>query len=286
MIIVRISGGVGNQLFQYAAGRALALRNNDVLKIDTQALDSGDRPYALESFNIQADKASKSDFESIGLSYVYKKDLFSKILKYVLRNKITRETGFTFNPGLLKLTGNQYIAGLWQSEKYFADQVDSIRKELVLRQSLSTHAQEIYNQMQSSVSVSLHVRRGDYVQNPHTNKKHGACSPEYYDAALKYISSLVSTPHFFVFSDDIEWTKAHIKIDGTVTYVSGDNDITYLEELFLMSACKHNIIANSSFSWWSAWLNRNNSKTVIAPKKWMEIDIDTTDLVPSTWIRL
>ncbi len=122
--------------------------------------------------------------------------------------------------------------------------------------------------------------------NTHTNQKHGICPPEYYQQAIKYIQTQVNDPHFFVFSDDIGWVKSHLKIPDPVNYVS-NNDISSQEELLLMSSCKHNIIANSSFSWWGAWLNQYPEKIVIAPKKWFNLEtIDTRDLIPETWIRL
>lgn len=135
--------------------------------------------------------------------------------------------------------------------------------------------------------MSIHVRRGDYINNPETFKLHGVCGLDYYHAAIEYITKRTNTPVFYIFSDDISWAEENIKSKNQMIFVKETPHGKDYFEMYLMSVCKHNIIANSSFSWWGAWLNKSPEKIVIAPKKWMnETSIDTTDLVLKNWIRI
>ncbi len=248
MIIVRTSGGLGNQMFQYAFGRALALKQNEkMLLIKPNNKEKTPRKFLLEHFNIQADIEQKKR---------YFRNPFQKIL-----------------------SGNR------QSENYFKDIEKEIRADFTLKEKLSENAEKIKNEIEKSHSVAIHVRRGDYASNPKTRAKHGLCSPDYYAKAVAYISTRVPSAKFFVFSDDIEWVKKNIPLPLSTTYVSGSN-ISECEELVLMSMCKHDIIANSTFSWWGAWLNQNKEKIVIAPKIWFASGIDENNLIPESWIRL
>jgi hypothetical protein len=276
MIIVRISGGLGNQMFQYAYGRALTLPTNDSLKLDTTSVQTGLRSFALDAFTVNIEHATMSRFKRKWLELKDRR-------KPASERTIIREVGFTFNENLRELRGEHYVIGLWQSEKYFASIRPQLLKDFTLHK-LSSAAKTIRDTMQKTNSVSIHIRRGDYVSNQSTNQKHGTCSPEYYARAIAHIQKQVENPHFFVFSDDTAWVKEHITIPGNVTFVS-DTHLKDAEELMLMSFCKHNIIANSSFSWWGAWLNQNAHKMVIAPKQWFLADIDTKDLLPTSWLQ-
>jgi hypothetical protein len=136
-------------------------------------------------------------------------------------------------------------------------------------------------------AVSIHVRRGDYVSDAGTNRFHGTCSVDYYHDAVDRISGFAPASHFFVFSDGIDWAKENLRLRQPVTYVDFNDGEKNYEDLRLMSLCKHHIIANSSFSWWGAWLNPNPDKIVIAPKKWFnDPSINTDDLIPNSWLRL
>jgi hypothetical protein len=146
---------------------------------------------------------------------------------------------------------------------------------------------KIAEQISRVNSVSLHVRRGDYVANLKVAAIHGLCSKEYYASAIKFISKKVERPHFFVFSDDINWVENNFKINYPCTYINQNFSNESYNDLRLMSLCQHNIIANSSFSWWGAWLNCNSEKIVIAPKKWFaNSDKRCDDLIPEKWVRL
>ncbi len=287
MIIVNLKGGLGNQMFQYALGRALTLKNNDVLKLDTEDLykakELGNiyRPFDLEAFAIYKDIATP--LESTRLRYPY--GIFSKTLE-VLGRKILRKNTVTFNQKVFTLTGNQYLDGYWQSPLYF----NSIRKTLLsdftLRDSLSESGQALETQIISTNSVSLHVRRGDYTSNPRVLRENGVCSVKYYEKAVTEIGKTQNDVTYYVFSDDITWVKSNIPLQGNTVVFVEDATLTSPQELYLMSLCKHNIIANSSFSWWAAWLNQHEDKAVIAPTPWFDTITYDPHLIPDSWTQL
>lgn len=302
MIITRLSGGLGNQMFQYAIGRALSLRKNTELVLDISSFSSikkGETPriYLLDNFNILGRIATEDDYRKLGLSNIKNKNFKAIIQRKIFRlqeslrpiskKKFLLERSFTFDKEVLNAPNNCLISGVWQSAKYFEEIKDAIRKEFTLSRSLlSSEISKILNEIESTPqSVSLHIRRGDYIENVATNKKHGVCSAEYYRKATKYILNNFPEARFFIFSDDIEWVKTNFKIPAPVSYASSVHIKDYVE-LILMSKCKHNIIANSSFSWWGAWLNSNPNKIVVSPQKWFTSTTDTKDLIPKSWIRL
>lgn len=263
MTVIKIKGGLGNQLFQYAYGRKLAIIDKkevifDISFFDSEksGIDTG-RPFLLDKFNV--DSSAK----------------FRIVKENVIRK--------TFKRIKAKITGNY---GFYQGEKYFRGVENIIHKEFTLKNSLSKVAQEIASQiLKTKDSVSVHIRRGDYVSDVKTNAHHGTCDLSYYIEAIKIITIKITSPTFFVFSDDINWARENLKIDKVV-YVS-DSEIKDYEELILMSKCAHNIIANSSFSWWGAWLNQNNEKIVIAPKQWtVKKTADELDILPKSWIQI
>lgn len=286
MIIVNLKGGTGNQLFQYALGRHLAYKNNDTLKLDVGGLDRankvGDiyRPLQLDVFTIQ--KTVATDEEIKRLKYPF--GLFSKAWRWFIFHAFS-DKNTLFYPSVLKKTGDIYLDGYWQSPHYF----DAIRgillKELMLVQPLSPAAQATAQRITSTPSVSLHVRRGDYIKNPRVLKEFGVCSKEYYSKAIEQIATSTPNATYFIFSDDIEWVKANLAVGEHAVFVK-DPTITDTEELMLMSMCSHNIIANSSFSWWGAWLNQHPDKIVVAPTPWFNTQMFDPSLIPSSWIQL
>ncbi len=301
MIIIRVSGGIGNQFFQYATGRALAIRNNTELKIENSfyskfSPETTPREYLLPFFNTAGVIATDADFKKIGVPSVLDKTIFGKIkrklFKYhertkpIYSRKFVIEPDFTFCPDILKIKDNCYLSGSWQSEKYFIDKEDVIRKELALKNEMSADANEWIEKIKKCNSISLHIRRGDYVTSPVANQYHGTCNIGYYEKAIDFILKKTDVPEFFIFSDDIEWAKHNLRIKSPVHFVS-DIKIPDYEELMLMSGCRHNIIANSSFSWWGAWLNDNLSKIVIAPQAWFYVkNKNIKDLILKDWIMI
>jgi hypothetical protein len=258
--IIKIKGGLGNQLFQYAHGRKCIEKGEEVV-FDISFFEENKkdtlRPFLLNKFNILETNIFLPLKESIIKKYLNK-----------IKSKLSGEYGF------------------FQSEKYFKGIEPMIRKEFTLKDPLSQTAQTYADQIQQNHnSVSIHIRRGDYVLNSSANKHHGVCDLEYYERAISKIKELIDSPAFFIFSDDIEWVRENLKVDNAI-YVSNPS-LSECEEMMLMSYCKHNIIANSTFSWWGAWLNQNPNKIVIAPQKWLNTDTSNQpDIIPPTWIKI
>ncbi len=289
MIITKLSGGLGNQMFQYSCGLSLANKNIAEMKIDTSAYTeenyaSGDtvRKFELDKFNISCDKASDIEIKKIK----YPLGLISKTGSY-LKKKIFRMNFLDFHPRIINQRGNIYLDGYFQTEKNFLDTSAKIREEFTLKQEfINPKVSDFEQQIVNTNSVSIHIRRGDYAQDQKTNKYHGLCPISYYELAISFVVSKVQSPHFFIFSDDIDWVKENLKISHPHTFVSGNNLIPQ-QEMHLMSKCKHNIIANSTFSWWGAWLNQNPNKIVVAPKKWVNIEPNPhPNIIPETWITM
>ena len=266
-IIVQLLGGLGNQLFQYAMGRCLAERNRAVLKLDITAFqDYTLRSYALQHFNVAVEFATP---------------------KEVAASSAIVEKGHDFNGDTLSILPPAFLTGYWQSEKYFKEIEPILRKELTLKEPLEGEDLKVARAIESCESVSLHVRRGDYVTNSHTNQFHGTCSLAYYRKCLALLRQSVRDPALFVFSDDPQWVADNMKFDLPATYVNHNPPEKHYADLRLMGLCRHNILANSSFSWWGAWLNANPSKRVYAPLRWYaDYRIKTPDLIPPGWTRV
>jgi hypothetical protein len=194
------------------------------------------------------------------------------------------ESGSAYHPGFTKYPKNTYLQGFWQSERYFKDYEAEIRHDFRFRDSVTQACKHLKEQVSSCNSVSIHVRRGDYVSNPSANKFHGLCSPGYYRDAVDHIAQSQKDIELFVFSDDIAWCKEHLKLDQPLHFMETH---TAYEDMYLMSQCRHHIIANSSFSWWGAWLNDKPGKRVVAPKQWfLDTSVNTSDIIPDTWVKL
>lgn len=269
MIIVRLSGGLGNQMFQYAMGRCLAYnRGNVSLKLDLSHYEpshhrsrASRREYMLDRYKISADIANRGDFEKINLPYPpsVRFRLLRK-LGMLGRSYIQESKPGIFDPSTCSLQDNICIEGCWQNESYFESISNTIRKELSLKVPLSKSAMVIKDKIQKTNAISLHVRRGDYVV-----LGYDLLGTDYYEAAARKVAESVQHPHFFVFSDDLPWVKKNLKIDYPTVFVDHNEKGLEHEVLDLMASCGHHIIANSSFSWWGAWLGENPRKIVISP---------------------
>jgi hypothetical protein len=290
MVVVKLMGGLGNQMFQYACGRRIALANSVQLKLDTSDVKGkAGRVYGLGHLNISAEIALDTDIKHFKKSGLIRKLLYRAhlISKPFCEYNVVRERFFHFDARIPSLSDDTYLDGYWQSERYFSDIKDVIRREFTFKSEPDPENQRMAKMILPTNAVSLHIRRGDYVSDPTTNKVHGVCSAEYYNRAVKLIVSKVSRPHFFIFSDDQEWVRKNLRLDYQVTYVTHNLGDRSLEDLRLMSLCRYHIIANSSFSWWGAWLNQNSEKVVIAPAQWFnQFKADTRDLLPDSWIKL
>ncbi|MES2416417.1 MAG: alpha-1,2-fucosyltransferase [Patescibacteria group bacterium] len=295
MIIVRLQGGMGNQMFQYALGRALSIKNNTELGLDlTFLLDRTPIPnftfrdYNLGDFNIQADIVSKKD-----IPFLYRKYSLGIFIRYIdfIRRKFINTPGkekknYFFDSKIMNLGSNAYLEGWWQNQKYFLEIKDILRKDFTLK-NYSEKMKQFISKIESQNSVCVHIRRGDYLTvDTLGNKYYSVLDETYYKNALDIISKNGKIDCIYVFDrDDIDWCKQNVKFNYPTIYI--ENDINLAETVTLMSACKHFIMANSSFSWWGAWLGNAKEKVVIAPKKWLtDPSIDTSDLIPKEWIRL
>jgi len=291
MIIIKLRGGLGNQLFQYALGRKLAETLNTELKIDLSLLhertNMTPREYKLNIFAINATIATKQDERKVlGLKLLHPiKRRFWKLGLDLFHWNYFRETSFEFHPELLQHKGSMVLEGYWQSEDYFKDIRPLLLKELTVKESFVSSEIRLQSQhLQQHESIAIHVRRGDYIANPTVNQLFGICTLEYYDNAINWMKQHIQHPTFYIFSDDTDWCKTHFKMPSNeINFITGNKDY---EDFLLMSSCRHQIIANSSFSWWAAWLNQNQNKHIIAPKNWfVSSKLNTSHVVPAEWIR-
>jgi len=270
MIITKLIGGLGNQLFQYAVARRLAYVNHDRLKLDlTGFRDYPLRDYSLNSLRIIAEIAGDEE-----------------ILNFKNNNRVVKEKYFQFDPDILSLETDVYLEGYWQSPKYFVEIEGIIRREFQPKRAPEGKNAVLSRKISDRNAVAVHIRRGDYAQNPVTNQYHGVCSLDYYYRAAALVAGRVADPHFFIFSDDGEWPLRNLKLNYPTTFII-DNFDNPGEDLRLISLCRHHIIANSSFSWWGAWLGASPGQIVVAPRRWFNRpEINTKDLIPDNWIVL
>lgn len=270
MIIVNLTGGLGNQMFQYAFGKTIAIKHNTSLKLHfTNALFNTQRAYELDVFNISAPIATKEDLQKLGIIqnrvinrvlYLIDERLKIQFNKHI----VTQRYPYEYNPSFLSTKNNSYIQGYWADERYFKEIENIIRKEFAPKQELDERNQKILRQIQSSNSISIHVRRTDYVTNKGNIPQF--IGLDYYVNSIKKIKLTVPDPVFFVFSDDISWCKDNLsQLLNKVSFIDHNKGKESYKDIVLMSACKHNIIANSTFSWWGGWLNQNINKVCIKP---------------------
>ena len=286
MVIVKIIGGLGNQMFQYAYAKVLQQKGYEV-KIDISAFETYKLHggYQLDKYNIDLESSTKDENDKF-----YKNTFFYKVLRRfgIDFPRRIKEKSLLFDNRFLEIEDNSYLDGYFQCEKYFKDIREIILKLFTINQDISNYTKEIKNKIQNSQnSCSLHIRRGDFVNSTNINI-HGACDIEYYKKAMKYLEEKVENINYFIFSDDIEWVKENLAIQNAIYIDSKEKRIPH-EDIYLMSLCKNNIIANSSFSWWGAWLNKNEKKIVIAPKRWFvddKLESQSKDIVCESWIRI
>jgi Glycosyl transferase family 11 len=296
-IIAKITGGLGNQMFQYALGRQLAETHQTLLKLDLSSFESDYRKYALHCFQTQTHLATPEEIEDVQgiygavekltLKITRKMGFRSSALRLARKGVTLKENHFHFDPSILDASKYSYLDGYWQTEKYFPSIGDILRQEFQFKYLQDSKSKHLSSLIGSTNSVALHIRRGDYVSNSKNLEFHGLCSLDYYGQAIQLMSDRVDHPHFFVFSDEPQWVKENFKLECPVTVVDHHSgDLSY-EDMRLISQCQHQIIANSSFSWWAAWLNNNPQKIVIAPLKWFNnASADIKDLIPNQWLSI
>ena len=287
MVTVKLMGGLGNQMFQYAIGRSLAQDLGEKLFLDVSFYDmihvnATARHYELHHLNIQGK--------------LFTPGFISKYWKYFLNFIIKRcptnyhnyviEKNLSYSPIIIGDKKNPYLDGYWQCEKYFKHNEDLIRRDFQVVAPQSCVNKRWSDIILKSSSVCLHVRRGDYVTDSGANQIYGTRSTDYYDKAIAHISNYVDKPVFFVFSDDLEWTKTNLSIPYEVHYMDQNGPDEDYEDLRLMTQCKYYIIANSTFSWWGAWLGNYVDKIVVCPKNWFNDPDMKTDIIPDSWVKI
>ncbi|MCD6019422.1 MAG: hypothetical protein K0S53_2543 [Bacteroidetes bacterium] len=294
MIIVKLIGGLGNQMFQYAAGRQLANLHKTDLLVDASFLEKDPngaytkRKLELSVFNLDLKIASQEAIKRFNIEHSGKYSrALQRHLPILFTNLYAAESGVLYQKEFLNYPKNTYLDGFWQSEQYFKPIESILLNEFTPKDKLNLENEDWLRKINSGESVSMHIRRGDYVSSKSSMEHHGNLGLDYYMNALKLIKEKHSGIEVFVFSDDLEWCRNNLKLNDTIHFVDANQKHSFHLDMYLMSYCKHNIIANSSFSWWGAWLNQNKSKTVIAPANWFaDKTLNTKDLIPPSWIRI
>ncbi len=279
MVIIRLIGGLGNQMFQYALAKKLSLIHSYPVKLDITGFKKYTlHKYCLGHLSITLPIASSLEVYSLmGLNKYFKK----------IRPFVIKERSDLYYSGIVNVPNDVYLDGHWQSEKYFIDQEKIIRGDFRIKTKPNKYTMRLMSEVSSQTAISLHVRRADYVTDSATNKILGTCSEEYYQRAINYLTKKIRKFHIFVFSDDINWAKGNLKFNQPAIFVDGNTAENNYDDLRLMSQCQHHIIANSTFSWWGAWLNACPQKIVIAPKGWFKEDSkNDRDIIPASWVRI
>ena len=282
-IQITLMGGLGNQLFQYAMGQRLAADRGVDLVLDARKVlaKGAHTGLAIDAFNIRAHLVDNSKGDSFP-AWQWK---LSRALRHYVRPMLGyyHETEFGYDAEAEHQPTGICYSGFWQSHKYI-EPTPSLLAELSLKQPFTRQQLDIIAQMSATNSVAIHVRRGDYLSNAKALAKHGMCSLGYYQNAIAKIQETISDPTYFVFSDDPQWVRDNLNI-GSAEFVS-DCGFAPEIDLVLISKCQHQIIANSSFSWWGAYLNANPNKMVVVPTPWFDADIADGDMSPPQWLKI
>lgn len=288
---VLLRGGLANQMFQYALGLALAENSGRQVFVDVAyVVADAKRVYSLEACSPTPQRLSSTNCFLMRLARSTTMwDTCGRRWSAIVPggSRIIREQGEAFDPRVLSLSGSLILDGYWQSEEYFKHCRPLIEETFdwtaIARPKVS---EPLLQAIETTDSVGVHVRRGDYVREPATNAFHGVCEPDYYRRAAKIIEKRVANPHFFIFSDDIDWAESNLKLPGKQTAVRHAQDTIPHVEMWLMSRCKHTIIANSSYSWWAAWLTERPGKCIVAPQTWFTASsMQGITPVPERWCK-
>jgi len=300
MIIVRLTGGLGNQMFQYALGRHLALKNDVELMVDTTYFENVPknqrhfvkREYDLDILNIRAKVLNPKDADFLpcfsGKLMDKIKDrikghfnLYEKLNGYKV---LSEKALFNFDEGALCSGGNFYLIGYWQNERYFKAIEKQIRDDFTFKNTFDEKVRHLAGEIAGSNSLCLNIRRGDFVDNP----THGFTGMDYIHEAVNLIRGRVGISKVYVFSDEIDWCEKNLHLDLPCFFVPHDlAGRKFSSYLYLMSQCHHFVIPNSTFGWWAAWLSGHSSKMVVAPKQWLSVPgLDASGIMPEGWIAI
>ncbi len=267
MIVLKMAGGLGNQMFQYALYKQLEYMGRNVRINDYTFYKSEDiRTRQIDIFKLSYQRATKKEIDRLNDSSLLFKDRLRRKI-FGRNDKIYKEKQFHFDPMVFKLT-DACLEGYWQSEKFFPDVKEHLLESFCFPEPDTIKNKTYLKKIVSTNSVGVHIRRGDYLQKKYCGLYEGICTKEYYEKAFQQMRIWHPNCHFFLFSNDIEWVSEQYQ-GNNFTVVSGNDEAHGYYDMMLMSSCKHQIVANSSFSWWAAWLNKNPEKKIIAPSKWL-----------------
>ena len=291
-VIVRLQGGLGNQLYQYACGRAVALKLGRELLYDTRTIvqEAHGRNFTLPNFRFQARPVAGHDAWCVRwMGSVRAGRTFRTFWPPAWRYRYLRDRETGFDPSVFEdWNGPVVLHGYWQSFRYFDACAQELRGELAFRAPPSERNAALAAEIASTESVAVHVRRGDYITAKLCNQITGTPEPSYYPRAAEWVASRAAgEPVFFLFSDEPDWVRANLRFPGRTVYVEGNSGASAAEDLRLMSLCRHCITANSSFSWWGAWLGASHKGIVVCPQRWFLRDgTPPEDRIPAHWNRL
>lgn len=290
-VVVGLSSGLGNQMFQYAMGRAVAARTGAPLFLDACAYRPGtQRAYELDHFQLPQRLVSWDLARLFNpfLARTWLERFTQALARRGNPRALVRERLFQYDEALVQsLVPPLYLHGYWQTERYFSSVACPLRSDFELRGPLSVSAGRVLDAIRAAgTSIAVHYRRADYDKNPRSKRLHRICDPAYYRRIEQIFMSRLSNLHWFIFSDDIQWVRANCSLQGPKYFVKPDPARAASEDMWLMSQCSHQAIANSTFSWWGAWLNRRRNKLVVAPKDWFGNSTKCTDdVVPPSWLK-
>lgn len=285
--IVKIMGGLGNQMFQYAFYKSM--KNFDVnTKYDLSLFEKIQMHNGFELDKIFEIENSIANSKDLRLFYRGNNKYINKILYAIQFNKYQEyiQRDYSYLPEVYNLRNTMFI-GYWQSEKYFHTVKEELLKDFRFKNTLDAKNKDLRSYIDETESVSLHIRRGDYYSDKNARELNGdICTKDYYLKAVNEINNRIKNPTFFIFSDDFYWVKSTLDFDSYIFVDWNKSDQSYID-MQLMSNCKHNIIANSSFSWWGAYLNANIDKYVISPNKWFNhVEYNIDDIILPDWIQI
>jgi hypothetical protein len=280
-------------MFQYAAGRALSLERGVTWLHDTSEFSKYKLHQGFELqrvFNCPINIASNTDLQSVlgWQRFPLVRRLLSQPSIFFLRKReLIFEPYFHYSTSIIDAPNNCYLSGYWQSDKYFRKYSSHIRSDFNFCQNLSAENLNLSQKISQVNAVSVHIRRGDYIANSKTKSVLNSCTLEYYYAAINFLLQKIKNPYLFIFSDDISWTKNNLKVTLPCEFIENNQGQNSFVDMQLMSLCQHHIIANSSFSWWGAWLGVNPHKIVIAPAKWFVSGKRISkDLIAEGWLAI
>lgn len=293
MIVIKLQGGLGNQMFQYAVAAILAKINKTKVVIDDSIFNLKEKTlgYTPRDFELSIFEKSFNFAKNSDLFLFEKPSVLNEIKRRIKLNylKIIIEQPFSYLPDLLKTKSPAYLKGYFQSFQYFFEFENFVRDLFKFStDNLSQENLDLIPILKNKNTIAIHVRRGDYVSDTITNQFHGTCSMEYYLKGITAVTSKIKNPILVFFSDDSDWiTNNFENLPYDKIFITHNRGLNSWIDMYLMSICSHNIIANSSFSWWAAWLNSNKKKIIVAPKHWFgEVKIDLKLILPDGWIAI